>query len=74
MISNKMPLEWHEGCLKNRKFYLEEIKNQIEDLKSQVSRREREIQFYEMQITKAKKRKLEGFDSDRFLVPRSVKK
>ena len=62
MTLNKMPVSWHEECLKNMKVLLE---NEIKYFMAQKERTERlksECDVLDAQILKAKKLKVESFD------------
>jgi len=67
----KRPVEWHEQCLANQKDYLRRKREEVERLLGEIERVFNKAVFYERQISEAKRRKMNGFDSDRLLVKRS---
>ena len=73
----KMPIAWHEECLKNYRSYLTNKKIELlrikEQLKNDIVRMESEEMFYSAQINNAKNKKMDGFDVDRFMVKRKAK-
>jgi len=74
-MSAKMPIEWHEKCLKNQKLYIEREEEELSRLKYalevKLSKQKIDTAFYETQINEAKKQGKEGFDSSRFMVKKS---
>jgi hypothetical protein len=67
---SKSPIAWHERCLANREKVLLEDRARLEDLARDVARAQQQIDFYKTQIKTAVERKMDGFDQDRFLVPK----
>jgi hypothetical protein len=69
-MSNKRSIEWHESCLKNSDTYikaeLEIIASRQADISIVISRNN----FLRKQIEEAKRKKMDGFDCDRFMKPR----
>ena len=63
----KMPMKWHEECLKNMQATAIRKKEEVDRLLTDHSRLFVQCQIYDNQITAAKYRKLDGFDQDRFL-------
>ena len=69
----KQPMEWHERCLLNQKDYLRRKREETDRLLVVIARNAKATAFYEHQIAEAKRRKMDGFDSDRLLVKRPNK-
>ena len=66
-ISNKRPVAWHEICLNNmRSHYQSELRLAIAQ-QERAYRLSRAISHYEAQIAEAKRRGVDGFDSERFM-------
>lgn len=70
----KMPLDWHKECLKNQLEYLSEKERALERIRNEVTDLDNDTQFYKEQIAEAKRRGLDGFDRDRFMIPKPKKK
>ena len=70
----KMPLDWHKNCLKNQLAYLAERERALERIRDEVTDLDKSTQFYKEQIAEAEQRGLDGFDRDRFMIPRPKKK
>jgi hypothetical protein len=64
----KMPITWHEECLKNRLISLERSKQELARKEQQVQRETAACRFTERQIEEAKNQKKDGFDDGRFLI------
>jgi len=69
----KMSIDWHEECLKNMNTTLNTEKVSLERLLKDIDRLENRINFYSCQIEEAKRKKKDGFDSDKFLKIRKEK-
>lgn len=63
----KMPIAWHEECLVNARRNLDEAERRFARENENMKRRRTDVIAYETKITEAKKRGLDGFDSERFL-------
>ena len=66
-ISNKRPISWHEECLKNMRSNYQREFERARIQQEQADRLSRAIFHYEAQIAEAKKRCVDGFDSERFM-------
>jgi len=73
MISSSRPIEWHEKNLLNRKYYLQRLKEVLDQKQREIWRHEEEISLLETQIKVAKERGKTQFDKERFLVKRKLK-
>jgi len=62
----KMSIEWHKGCLKNRKTYIEQLKEKIKRQVAELTKDMIETTNYEDQINLAEKKGLAAFDSEKF--------
>lgn len=69
-MSIKMPIEWHEECLKNRISSFERKQKELDSLIKQIEKDKEEIEFLEYQIKEAKKANKDSFDSEKFRVPK----
>ena len=69
----KMSIEWHEGCLENRKRTRDELVQRIINLTQQLTRDNGAIYFYQEQIDGAKGQGRDGFDSTKFMVSKTKK-
>lgn len=65
-MNNKMSIEWHENCLKNRKSYLERLRKELQVAQAQYLEKFEEVKKYERKIERAKKLGKDGFDEERF--------
>lgn len=63
----KMPIKWHEDCLRWRGETLERQRVIAERAVEEMERTKREMEFYAGQIEGAKKRGKDGFDAERFM-------
>lgn len=63
----KMKIEWHEECLKNNKRFIREKREEIRRLQLEIDQNLFDCEMYELQILEAKKKKMDGFDSDKFM-------
>ena len=63
----KMPIQWHEDCLKNYRGTVERARKQVDKALLDFNTLLTQCNKYEIQIITAKSRKLTGFDPDRFL-------
>ena len=73
-MSCKMPVAWHENNLKNVLAYRFEKKRLLDVLSKQLLRLDEEISIQQKQIAEAKKRGLDCFDMERFLMKRKAAK
>ena len=62
-----MPITWHEECLQNSLSSLSGYYSELSKLKATIEKLSNDNTFYAHQITKAKEKGLDGFDSERFL-------
>lgn len=69
-MNKKMPIEWHEECLKNRRLSLSRKQKELISLAKQLKKDKKEIEFLEYQIKEAKKANINDFDNERFRVPK----
>lgn len=69
----KMKIKWHEECLKNRKCSLEYKLEELHRLNKEIEGSSWAVQVYENQIKEAIQQGKDGFDSERFLIPRKKK-
>ena len=67
----KRPISWHEQCLNNRRLSFIRKTLDFEVMKTSLYYDKIAIQFLEQQIERAKKKKKDGFDSEKFLVSRA---
>jgi hypothetical protein len=67
----KHPVPWHEECLVNMKNNLSDEQMRLKLHAQRVKTLADKVMFAERQIVEAKRRGLEGFDPDRFLVKRT---
>ena len=70
----KFPITWHEKCLGNSRLHLERDRRYVEGLAHRLQLLEAQIAFYAEQISEARQRGMDGFDSERFLVKRKPRK
>lgn len=64
-------IEWHKQNLYNRRKYAMQLTDQMNSLKEQIERLDRENAFHQHQIRQAEKQGKKKFDADRFCVPRN---
>ena len=69
----KMPIKWHEECLKNMEAYVTHLANVRDRACSDYERAVRDWDFRRKQIKAAKERGLTDFDPDRFLKAKAPK-
>jgi hypothetical protein len=69
----KMPLAWHEECLRNREDHYLRSKAILLKMQDNLADALRQLNFSRDQLATAKVRGLEGYDADKFLVPRKKK-
>jgi ribosomal protein S21 len=67
----KMPLQWHEQCLRNMKSHAERATIDAERAAEYASKLKTEIEQRERQLAEARRRGIDSFDADRFTVKRS---
>ncbi len=70
----KRPIEWHEQTLVNQVIYLEQLKKALEKQQNEVKIFDLSVAFYESQILKAKQAGKDGFDSEKFMIPKQRNK
>ena len=63
----KMPLKWHEDCLRNMLDGLHAKCAQAASLEAEIERLNADIMHLQAQLAEAKQRKLDGFDGERFM-------
>jgi len=67
-----MPIEWHQGCLKNSMLYEEALKRQLAQMQADVDRLVKTNNFSRAQIEAAIAEGKDSFDRDSFFVDRKV--
>jgi ribosomal protein S21 len=67
----KMPLQWHEQCLRNMKSHAERATIDAERAAEYASKLKTEIEQRERQLAEARRRGIDSFDPDRFAIKRS---
>jgi hypothetical protein len=67
----KRPISWHEECLINRRKAYERKMLDLINMQKSVGRDQIELAILIHQIEQAKKKKKDGFDSEKFLVSRA---
>jgi len=70
----KLPIKWHEQTLINRVMYLEQLKKELEKLQNEVRNIDLSTAFYESQIIKAKQAGKDGFDNEKYMIPKQRNK
>ncbi len=70
----KRPIEWHEQTLICQVIYLEQLKKDLEKLQNEIRTFDLSIAFYESQIIKAKQAGKDGFDSEKYMIPKQRNK
>ena len=70
----KMPIAWHEECLKNMEISLGYKKKLLAQEQNDIERMEKRIMFRKAQIEEAKRKNKDGFDEDKFLKVRKENK
>lgn len=63
----KMPITWHEECLKNNKNHLLRKEAEAERVMESLKRHRMRVEHLEFQIQQARRKGKTGFDSERFL-------
>ena len=63
----KMKIGWHEENLRNQLNYVKREEAHVANIQNQLLRLSRQVSFAKAQLETAKKKKLDGFDSERFL-------
>ena len=66
----KMPIEFHEDNLKNRKRNIERMEEDLAVFKLRIACSKKDIDFLSLQVEEAKKQGKDGFDDERFLIKR----
>jgi uncharacterized protein YlxW (UPF0749 family) len=62
----KHPISWHKECFSNSSSTLAERRRHMEKLQAEIDRHQQRLDTYALQIERAEREGLEGFDSDRF--------
>lgn len=62
-----MPIAWHEECHANQYSHLQAKRKELESHMAEVDRLARDVTMYGQKIAEAKRRGLEGFDTERFM-------
>jgi hypothetical protein len=62
----KWSISWHETCLKNWERSQDEAEEELQRHTERIERRRCDIENYRAKIALAKKKGLNGFDSERF--------
>lgn len=62
----KRSIAWHRECLENQRRHYAGLLEQIERLKMDYARSQRDINAYDAQIIKAELKRLTEFDRERF--------
>ncbi len=63
----KMPMGWHEWCLKNSKENLAREEETFARLTAAIERFRKQVAFHEAQIAEAQRQGKDGFDQDKFM-------
>lgn len=64
----KFAIEWHENCVRNRARTLQVLKAQHIELMRRITSLERDIAWDNTRIEEAKRRGIEAYDPDRFMM------
>jgi len=70
---SKMPMAWHEECLKNSHAYLTALERRAIEAQKDVDALRCRIEFEMAQFQEAERRGLDGYDSDRFMQPKKMR-
>lgn len=63
-----MPIEWHEECAGNQRVSLQRLHDEMQRSIQRYEDSLKSFEFYAKQISEAKRRGKQSFDSERFLV------
>lgn len=63
----KKPIAWHEECARNFEDSVREEEERFVRLSERVARAREDLAFRWAQINEARRKKLDGFDADKFL-------
>ena len=69
----KQSMKWHRECLANSKQHLDAQERHLANVTDSVDGLRKRVAFYTAQVAEAERRKLDGFDSERFMVTRVEK-
>jgi hypothetical protein len=69
----RFPLKWHMDCFANWCVTVERKELEIKRLQTEVERSKKELGFYGFQIANAELNRLDGFDKEKYRVPRKKK-
>lgn len=69
-MSNKMSLEWHKQCLKNSAHSLSQLRDAASRAIDELKRADDKYLFYAQQIIAAESQGKDGFDAEKYMVPR----
>jgi hypothetical protein len=69
----KMPLAWHEECLRNHERWYALKEQELQKVEASLAAALLSLQFIREQVAAAKARGLEAYDPDKFLVRREKK-
>lgn len=72
-MTSKMPIKWHRQCYANQKASLERRRMLASEEMSWCANDALKLAFYGDQIIEADRRKLDGFDPERFMKKRPTK-
>lgn len=70
----KMPLAWHKQCLVNATLSAQSMRESLKRQIESCERLEEENRFSAQQIAEAERKGMDGFDPDRFMANRRVKR
>jgi len=71
-MSNKMPISWHQECLKNSRQHTEKKEAELVRLQVEVVKNKIDDIFHQKQIETAIAKGLDGFDRDKFMHKKSL--
>jgi hypothetical protein len=69
---SKKSIDWHKEVLLSRKMYYAQQRDRLWSELAVVARGEKLNEWYARQIAEAERRKMTGFDRDRFLMPKKA--
>lgn len=64
---SKMNIEWHEQCLKNLLASVEAKREEVIRVQEDFERLKKNYEKYQVQVRTAKMKKMDGFDTERFM-------
>lgn len=70
----KMPIEWHESGLANARIHVHEAEQSLVRAQRTLERQKDRLAFFESQLGEAKRRRLDGYDSEKFMVKKTKTK